>query len=109
MSLPSPLASPNPYVQWRRPGEEEWHNYDYWSVPWDAETLEMRLLPRPDLTTMPPDSIVMHMAHEGPAEYRASYIREHTVSEYRDDNILLELPTLREGTYEITVIVEKQP
>lgn len=102
------LPGPTPYVQWRRPGEAEWNDYDPWSLPWDCETLEMRLLPRPDLQ-MPPDTLVMHMDHEPPGEYRVSYTREHTVSDYRDDSILLELPTLRAGIYEITVIVEKMP
>ncbi len=99
------LPPPTPYVQWRRPGEEKWNDYDPWTLPWDSETLEMRLLPRP-LFQIPPDSVVIQMDHDGPSEYRVSNTREHTVREL-EEHLVLALPTLRAGTYEITVTVEK--
>lgn len=55
MTFPS-FPTPTPYVQWRRPGETEWHTYNPFSIDWTVpdELLEMRLLPRPNPTERTP-------------------------------------------------------
>ena len=103
-----PLLPPTRYVQWRRPGETEWQDYDPWFIPWDVERLEMRLLPRPEQPlNVPPDTTLVHLAHNPPTEYRVSYSYEYQV--FSEGPTLLEIPSLREGTYELTLTIERKP
>lgn len=57
-----------------------------------------------------PDTVVMSIDFEGPSEYSATYTRPFHATTY-DTHLMLELPELREGHYQITVTIEtrKEP